>query len=266
MLHASISETGDKNEVVLRKRKRLREKLRKIVDALRRDLLNFRSFHFGFLEFRLADVEAGKSGRLLNFSKRAGGEGEEISADGPCLAETSQELLVSCPHLRFGGCVRDRRPVPRGGELQAKTAFQIRLIEARKGHLRVHGNKQSVNVLRVVVLVLEARDGFSGCSDRRREIQADRVFSGMDGAGGQLNVPAFDYRLNQGAVDGDVCCRTFAKIQKNRSGNVGVKLQILVARRGGRVGSQCEAQVVPDVGELSGPLAGEFTGDAVGRR
>src|SRR5207247_10810090 len=69
-----------------------------------------------------------------------------------------------------------------------ESAFQIRLVKTGKGHISVHGDKQRVEVLGVVVLVFKASDGFPRRGDRGSEIHADLIFAAMHGIDRQLQM------------------------------------------------------------------------------
>ena len=106
----------------------------------------------------------------MHFAEGARGKSEEISADGPGFFENGKALAGTSLRLGFHGRIGDHCPAFRSSHFEMKAPFQIRLVEARKSHLRIHGNKERVEVLGVVVFVFKARDSFSRRSYRSSEI------------------------------------------------------------------------------------------------
>ena len=174
MFHASVGEAGNHHHVILRERKRLGEVGSKILDALRCNLLHLRSLLLRLLEFGTADVEAGQSCRL-NLAEWPRGKSEQVGADGTGLGKAGEFLPRACCLAELRGGIGNHCPVFRCGQFQMEAAFDIRLVETWKGHAGVHGNKQGVEVFRVVILVFKAGDGLACRSHGRSELNADGV-------------------------------------------------------------------------------------------
>src|ERR1700686_2564553 len=87
MFHAPVSESGNQNHVVFRKRKRLREEIRKVGHPLRGGSLNFRRFGLGARELGLADIKRRRSLNPFQLSEGPGREGKKVGANWPGLSK-----------------------------------------------------------------------------------------------------------------------------------------------------------------------------------
>lgn len=144
--------------------------------------------------------------------------------------------------------------------------FEIGLVEAWESHLGVHGDEERVEILGVVVLVFETRDGFTSSGDRGAEINANVVFAGPDAARRELDVAVFDFGGNGVAINGEIHNGAFAKIEENSGGRIGMKSEIFMPGCRWRMGRERKPEAVANVGKSCGALAGEFARNALGRR
>ena len=100
--------------------------------------------------------------------------------------------------------------------VEAEAGFQIRLIEAGEGHVRVHGDEEGVEVFGAVVVIFETGDGFSGGRDVGGEFCFDGVFAGAERGGGQGDVAVLDLRGDGRAVEGEGGELAVAEIEEER--------------------------------------------------
>src|SRR2546421_415014 len=112
----------------------------------------------------------------MYLAERPGGERKKIGADGPGISKKSLRLSSPDADVALRGRIGDDRPACRSYDFQAKAPFQIRLVEAGKGHIGIHGDKQRVDVFAAVILIFKARDGLARRSDRSTKIHADDIF------------------------------------------------------------------------------------------
>src|SRR5712672_4216175 len=82
--------------------------------------------------------------------------------------------------------IGDDCPILRRRDVELEPCFQIRLIETRKRHVRVHGNEKCVDVFAAVVLVLKARDGLSRRRNGCLEVDYDYVLVQLEQSGRKL--------------------------------------------------------------------------------
>src|SRR5215472_12657866 len=263
VLHSAVGKARDHHHVVLGKGKRLREETGQIVDSLGSDLLHFGGFFLCFPKFRLADIESGQARSFMHSAEGAGGESKKIGADGTGLGKDCCALAGASRRLRRDRRVGNDGPVFRSGEFQMEAAFQIGLIETGKGHLRIHGDKERVEVLGVVIFVFKASDGFSGWGNGGGEIDDNDILTGMNHVCRQLDVAVVYFYGNSDTVDGGIRRSSLAEVEQNGAGKTGAEAELFVTRDGRRVRGDREAKLVANVGNLSGALASKVTRDSV---
>ena len=128
-----------------------------------------------------------------------------------------------------------------------ESAFQVRLVKAGKGHISVHGDKQRVEVLGVVVLVFKASHGFPRRGDRGSEIHADLIFAAMHGIDRQLQMTVVHFCGNRDAVDDQVRGGSIPEVEQKGAGKTGMKLQVLMAGDRWSMRSERKAKMVAKV-------------------
>ena len=247
VFHSAIGKTGNEHHVILGKRERLGEEAGKIIDSLGRDLLHFRRLLFRLLEFGLPDIQSRQARCFMHFAKRPRSKGKQIRADGACFGKNGKAPAGTSLGLRFDRRIGNGRPIFRRGQFEPKAAFQIGLVKTGKGHLGVHGDKQSVDVLGAVVFVFKASDGSPRRRDRRGEIHVESIFTPMNGVCRQLDVAVVDLCRNRRAIDGQVGDASFAEVDQNHLGRTGTKLKVLMTGCGGSVRDKREAEIIAQV-------------------
>ena len=219
VLHAPISEARNHHHVVFGKRERLGKVVRQVLRTVGGDLLYRFRLSLGFFKFRFADIKAGQARSFMHLPERSRRKGEQISADGSGFGEhrVTHSLLAIGFVLSFVSCrlgsVGDDLPIRWGEHIQRESCFQVRLIEARKGHVGIHRHKQRVDVLAAVVLVFKARDGLARRGNRRGEIDLHHVFLRLEQLCRKLDVAILDRCRSGLAVDAQAADRALAKIQ-----------------------------------------------------
>ncbi len=87
---------------------------------------------------------------------------------------------------------------------QLEPRLQVRLIKAGKRHVRVHRNKERVDILAAIVLIFKARNGLARRRDRSFEIDHHHVLIQLEQLGGKLDVAILYFRRRRLAVDRQV--------------------------------------------------------------
>src|SRR6185437_12995009 len=143
---------------------------------------------------------------------------------------------------------------------ESEAPLQIRLIEARKSHARIHGNEERVDVLLAVVFVFEARDRLARRSYRRNEIDGELVLARTQLVLRQNDVPILADNRNRAAVDREIARRALAIVdEQRRDGRFELEGEVGVSGSGRGVRNQSELQTVMQVGDQRRALVRQLT-------
>src|SRR5580698_10156934 len=123
----------------------------------------------------------------MHADPRAGREGEEISRDRTGLGEGRDAFPAVCLNP-VRAVVADDGPVGGRADVEGETGFQIRLVEAWKGHACVHGHEERVEIFAAIILVFVASDSGTGLGDARVEVDLYSVLSGAEKMSGKDEV------------------------------------------------------------------------------
>ena len=134
------------------------------------------------------------------------------------------------------------------GYFESEAGLQVGLVEAWKSHARVHRDEEGVDVLIVVVAVFVAREGFAGRRDVAGECQLEFI-AGQERGSGKIEMAVFERGGNVLAVErGRGDCAVAVVECEVAAARVG-EGEGLLARDGGAVWREVEAQRVMQVGE-----------------
>ncbi len=95
-------------------------------------------------------------------------------------------------HSRQQEGIGDDGPRWQRNDVEGEAAFEVGLIEAGKGHARVHGDEERVEVFAAVVVVFKASDGFACGGDVGGEFCFDEVGAFEERGGGKDDVAVLD--------------------------------------------------------------------------
>ena len=127
-------------------------------------------------------------------------------------------VSANCARLsirRDRGRVADGGPARRVFEFEREPGFQVRLVEAWKGHAGVHGYKQGVEVFIAIVLVFIPGDGFTCGSGIADECEGKRVVAGD---GGEIEMAILEFLRDRMAVERSGLNHTIAVVDRKIAG------------------------------------------------
>ena len=110
----------------------------------------------------------------MHRGKRSGRKREQVGADGARLSEPRVAVILGC-HRRG---VANHSPAGRMFDIKREPALQVWLVEARKSHARIHGNKQSVEVFIAIIFIFIPGNGLTRGSRIADERDRERVPAG----------------------------------------------------------------------------------------
>ena len=169
VFHAAIRKAGNQHLIVFRKRKRLGKKCSHARHAFEGGGGHTRPFFTGARDHGTPREQPQRRCILwpAQLLERPGGKRKKIRTDGLRCLEMSVDTSG----------IRNHCPVRRSRRVQRKTCLQIRLVEARKRLVRIHGNKQRVDIFAAILTVVIARNGAVGFSNARFKIEFDPILT-----------------------------------------------------------------------------------------
>ena len=164
--------------------------------------------------------------------------------------------------------IRNDRPRGRRGGIQCEARFQIRLVEARKRHARVHRDEERVEIFARIDRIDHPRDRAVRRRDGGVEIQFHTILTRFQRTGRQQNMSLQLFRFRRHAIDADPGDTPVAEIERQRLGRDSVQDEVdgLVAMQRIGMRHQFNAEPVTDVVDERGPLFRQILRHAGARR
>src|SRR6185312_537959 len=182
----------------------------------------------------------------MNTPKRAGSEGKQISTDRLSLCKIPRSVGSSISALTFR--VRDHLPISGSSDCERESSFQIRLIEAGKGHAGIHRNEERVDVLAAIVLVFILSKSLSGWRNRRDEVEGNVVFSSSEFFFGQQNVSILALNRSFCVIYSQVARNALTIVEQKRSRRLQFERKFLVSGGCSCMSHEREGKTIANVG------------------